>query len=90
MNQIKPDAREQIRIEREEFRKVFEDVKNGNMDFEDFYYDFLDNIRNIAFSEGYVYCLDTVEEFITESEGDIDYVKFLIDRDRKRGMGFDV
>ena len=89
MNQIKPDIREQLRVEREEFRKVFDNVKNGNMDFDDFYYDFLDNVRNIAFGEGYIYALDTVEEFITESEGDIDYVSFLIDRDRKRGQGLD-
>jgi len=90
MNQIDPNILREMREEREECFKVFNDIKNGTIDFGEFYYGFLDNMRNIEFDSGYSYALDNVEVYIKEAEGDIDYVSFLIHKERKRGQGQDV
>jgi len=81
---------EQCRLERLDCQDTFDKIKTGQMTFEDFYYGWLDNIRNVDFGHGYEHAMEIVEDFIQDAEGDIDYVRFLIDRDRKRGQGFEV
>lgn len=85
----KEDLAEKCRLEKINCREAFDNIRSGEMSFEDFYYGWLDDLRNVDFEEGYVFAMDTVKEFINEAEGDIDYVKFLLERDSKRRSGME-
>lgn len=78
---------EKCRLEKLDCKKAFDRISSGDMTFEDFYYGWLDDLRNMDFSEGYEFAMETVKDFIAEAEGDIDYVKFLLDRDSNRRTG---
>lgn len=39
---------------RAEAQKVYESIRNGTIDFDDFLNGYLDNLRNIYFDQGYV------------------------------------
>jgi hypothetical protein len=78
---------EQCRLERLDCQDTFNKIKAGQMTFEDFYYGWLDNIRNVDFDHGYEHAMETVEDFIQDAEGDIDYVRFLIEKDRHARNG---
>lgn len=43
---------EELQKERDDCKKVFEDIYTGSMSFEDFYYGWLDNLKNMEFEAG--------------------------------------
>ena len=82
MAEWKPGVFREWIEERNNWKIIFEGIKSGKVDFDDFFHNYLDDIRNEEFDGGYSYALDNVEAYVKESNGDAQYVLFLIQKER--------
>lgn len=51
-----------IEKERVETLDVYNEIKNGTLSFDDFFYGWLDNKKNSAFGEGYQHAKDEMDD----------------------------
>ena len=51
-----------IEKERADTLDVYNQIKDGTLSFEDFWYGWLDNIKNSAFGEGYLHAKDELDD----------------------------
>ena len=77
-----PEVVKELVNEREIWRVLFNCIKEGKVNFDDFFYNHLEELRNDEFDSGYSHALDNVETYVKESGDDIQYVLYLIQKER--------
>ncbi len=55
--------------------QVFNDIKSGEIDFDDFYNGWLDDHDNQVFDEGFHYAMDKVQKLIMETHSKCEEVR---------------
>ena len=70
-------------FDKEESLKIYNQIKNGELDFDDFWYGWLDNLKNYEFGQGAEYESERCKKIIKTSyvidEGD-DIIEVILSR----------
>ena len=70
-------------MDKKEAKEVFDRIKSGEMEFDDFWYDFLDNLTNAEFEAGAAYererCIKIIKTSYVIDEGD-DIIEVILSR----------
>ena len=81
-------------FDKKEAERIYNLIKNGELDFEEFWYDWIDNLKNFEFGSGVEFerkrCIKVVKTSYVIDEGDdiIEQIVSRIDDDSYYEQGF--